>query len=172
MLWILLLLQPPSNLNPYRALVERPGPVLKVLLLESILRTVEEGIDRGEIDVRSLLASVCVVASLLCFSGCGPVPLTPSVDRPTIYAFSAPGCLGCARDKPRLEQLECAGYSIQRVDITIYPEWRQKYSINAVPFYLVVCHGKIVLQTHNLNLVIRAIRNGCSVQKKAMSQLP
>ena len=122
--------------------------------------------------MRLLLASVCVVASLLFFSGCGPVPLTPSVDRPTIYAFSTPGCSSCVKDKPRLEQLERAGYSIQYVDITIHPEWQQKYRINAVPFYLVVCHGKIVLQTHNLNLVIRAIWNGCSIQKKtAMSQL-
>jgi len=77
------------------------------------------------------------------------------------------------QDKLRLQQLEYAGYLIQRVDITIYPEWQQKYRVNAVPFYLVVCHGKIVLRTHDLNLVIRTIRNECSIQKQAaMSQLP
>lgn len=123
--------------------------------------------------MRSLLASVCVVASLLFLSGCGPVPLTPSISRPTIYVFSAPGCSGCERDKPYVNQLERAGYSIQRVDITVYPEWQQKYRINVVPFYFVVCHGKIVLRTHDLNLVIRIIRNGCSVQTQAaMPQLP
>ncbi len=122
--------------------------------------------------MRLLLASACVVAFLLCFSGCGPVPSTPSVDRPAIYAFFAPGCSGCVKDKVRVDQLERAGYPIQRVDITIHVKWRQKYRVNAVPFYLVVCHGKIVLRTHDLNLVIRTIRNGCSVQTQAaMPQL-
>lgn len=122
--------------------------------------------------MKSLLASVCVIASLLFLSGCGPVLSTPSVNRLTIYAFFVPGCLDCERDKPYVNQLERAGYLIQRVDITIYPKWRRKYRINAVPFYLVVRRGKIVLRTHDLNLVIRIIRNGCSVQTQAaMPQL-
>ena len=122
--------------------------------------------------MRSLLASVCVVASLLFLSGCGPVPSTPSISRPTIYAFFMPGCSGCVKDKSRLAQLERAGYSVCRVDITINSWMQKKYRINAVPFYLVVCHGKIVLRTHDLNLVIRIIRNGCSVQTQAaMPQL-
>jgi len=83
-----------------------------------------------------------------------------------------PGCSGCVEDKPLLLQLEHAGYSIQRVDITIYPEWRRKYRIEAVPLYLVIRSGKIVLRTHDLNLVIRTVQNASSVQKQAaMSQL-
>ena len=130
------------------------------------MRTVE-GIDRGEVGMRLFLPSVCVVASLLFFFGCGPILSTPSANRPTIYAFSAPGCLGCERDEPRVNQLERAGYLIQRVDIVDYPEWRQKYHVNVVPLYLVVCHGKIVLRTHDLNTVIQAIQNDCSIQKQA-----
>lgn len=122
--------------------------------------------------MRLFLASVCVVASLLFLSGCGPVPSTPSVGRPVIYAFSAPGCSGCLEDKSLLIQLERAGYVIRRVDITIYPRWREKYRIESVPLYLVVRRRMIVLRTHDLNLVIRAVQNGSSVQNQAaMSQL-
>jgi len=66
-----------------------------------------------------------------------------------------------------LTQLERAGYIIRRVDITIFPRWQRKYRIDTVPFYLVVRHGKIVLRTHDLNLVIRTVQNGSSVQTKA-----
>ncbi len=64
-------------------------------------------------------------------------------------------------------QLERAGYPIQRVDITIYSEWRRKYRIDTVPLYLVIRSGKIVLRTHDLNLVIRTLQNASPVQKQA-----
>jgi len=108
------------------------------------------------------LASMCVVMSLL-FSGCGPV-ISPS-PRPTIYAFSAHGCLGCIQDKPRIDQLEQDGYRVIRIDVIARPDWRQRYKIVTVPFYLVVCNGTILLRTNNLNLVIRTVNNGCKVQR-------
>ena len=112
-------------------------------------------------------ASVCVVASLLFLSGCGPVSSPPSAGNPAIYAFSMPGCLGCVIDQPHLVQLERAGHTVHRVDITISLHWRRKYRIDSVPFYLVVRHGKIVLRTHDLNLVIRVLQNGPSAQTQA-----
>jgi len=121
---------------------------------------------------RRLLASMCVVASLL-FSGCGPVLTPPDLGccRPTIYAFSAPGCSGCIKDKPRVAQLEQAGCKVIRIDIAARPDWRKKYSVNAVPFYLVVRKGSIVLRTHDLNLVIQAVNNGCKIQEATLPQL-
>lgn len=123
--------------------------------------------------VRRFLATMCVVASLL-FSGCGPVPLPPNKDccRPTIYAFSGPGCAPCMRDKPRVAQLEQAGYKVYHIDITVQPDWARRYKIESVPFYLVVCKGHVVLRTHNLNLVIQTVNNGCKVQETAVPQLP
>lgn len=108
--------------------------------------------------MRLFLASVCVAVSLLFLPGCGEVLSTPSTNYPTIYAFSAPGCVGCARDKSRLNQLERAGYLVRRVDITIRGKWQRKYRVKAVPLYLVIDRGKIVLRTHDLNLAIRTIR--------------
>lgn len=124
--------------------------------------------------MRFLLASVCVVASLLFLSGCEPVPSAPfSAGNPTIYAFFSPGCSACVGDKTLLVKLERAGYKIRRVNIAIYPEWQRRYRIAAVPFYLVIRHGKVVLRTHDLNLVIRMVQNASSVQSQtAMSQLP
>lgn len=90
-----------------------------------------------------------------------------------IYAFSMPRCSGCERDKPRLAQLERAGYTVHRVDISIHPEWQRRYRVKAVPFYLVIRLGKIVLRTLDLDLVIRTVQNGSSVHgQAAMSQLP
>ena len=124
--------------------------------------------------MRFLLASVCVVASLLFLSGCEPVPSTPlSANSPTIYAFFSPGCSGCVADKALLVKLERAGYKIRRMNIAIHPEWERRYRIAMVPFYLVIRHGKVVLRTHDLNLVIRTVHNASSVQSQAaMSQLP
>jgi len=113
--------------------------------------------------MKSFLALVCVVASLLFLSGCGPVPSTPSAGSPAIYAFSMPGCFGCARDKPRLAELERVGYSVLYIDITTYPEWRRMCHIEEVPLYFVVRSRRIVLRTHDLNLVIRMLQNGSSV---------
>jgi hypothetical protein len=114
-----------------------------------------------------------VVAFLLFLSGCEPVPSTPSAGSPTIYAFSAPGCSGCLSDKTLLLKLERAGYTIRRVNVAIYPGWQRKYRFDAVPFYLVIRRGKVVLRTHDLNLVIRTVWNASSVQSQAaMSQLP
>jgi len=121
--------------------------------------------------LRALLASMCVVVSLL-FSGCGPVPVTP-VGRPTIYAFSMPGCSGCVRDKARVDQLENRGHTVIRVDIMAQPEFRRRFRVDAVPLYLVVVNGTVVLRTHDLNLVIQTVQRGCSVQEEAaVSQLP
>jgi hypothetical protein len=116
--------------------------------------------------LRTFLASTCVVASLL-FSGCGPVSVTPSVDHPTIYAFSMPGCSGCIRDKVRVDQLERAGYTIIRVDIMAKPALRNRYLVDVVPFYLVVVNGNITLRTNNLDLVIRTVQYGCSLQEES-----
>lgn len=107
--------------------------------------------------MKFLLASLCVV-SLLCFSGCGPVPSTPSVDRPTIYAFSAPWCSACVRDKARVNQLERAGYTVVRINIMSRPDLRKRHQIHAVPLYLIISRGRVVLRTHNLNLVIQTLR--------------
>jgi hypothetical protein len=93
----------------------------------------------------------------LFLSGCEPAPSTPLSGSPVIYAFSMPGCSACVTDKPRLTQLERAGYIVRRVDIKIFPRWQRKYRIDKVPLYLVVRHGKIVLRTHDLNLVIRRL---------------
>lgn len=67
------------------------------------------------------------------------------------------------RDKPRVNQLERAGYTIHRVDISINPWCQRRYRFAAVPFYLVVRHGEIVLRTHDLNLVIQVVRNARSI---------
>lgn len=115
--------------------------------------------------MRLFLASVCVVASLL-FSGCEPVPVTPSSNRPTIFAFSASWCTACKRDVPRLNQLEQVGYRVVHVDIDAQPGMRQQYHIRAVPLYLVVRNGLVVLRTDDLNLVIRAVQNGRKVQEQ------
>jgi thiol-disulfide isomerase/thioredoxin len=115
--------------------------------------------------MRLFLASVCVVASLL-FSGCEPVPVTPSSNRPTIFAFSASWCTACKRDEPRLNQLEQAGNQVWHIDIDVRTDLRQKYSVNSVPLYLVVRNGRIVLRTNDLNLVIRAVRNGRKIQEQ------
>lgn len=123
--------------------------------------------------IRRFLVSVCVVVSLL-FSGCEPV-LSPAdrCSRPTIYAFSAPGCLACIRDKPSIEWLERAGYRVVRIDIVVQPDWRRRYNINAVPLYFVVCNGRVSLRTSDLNIVIRAVNNGRKIQRQAaLSQLP
>lgn len=112
--------------------------------------------------MKSFSAFVCVVASLLFLSGCGPVPLTPSAGSLAIYAFSMPECSGCVTDKLCLAQLERAGYTVRHVDITISPRWWKRYRIDSVPFYLIVHHGKIVLRTHDLNLVIWMLQNASS----------
>jgi hypothetical protein len=112
--------------------------------------------------MRAFLASMCVVTSLL-FSGCGPVPVTPNIGRPMIYAFSTPGCLGCVRDKPRLDQLERGGFTVFHINILAQPELRKRYNINAVPFYVVYVGNCVVLRTHDLNLVIQRVQNGSSV---------
>lgn len=107
---------------------------------------------------RQFLASMCVVASLL-FSGCGPVLLPPGngCDRPTIYAFSATWCSGCNADKPRLAQLEQEGFKVVRVDLDKRPDLQQKYHIEAVPLYFVVCGDRVVLRTNELSQVIKTV---------------
>jgi len=112
-----------------------------------------------------MLACVCVVASLLFSSGCELTPSTVPVDHPTILAFSMPGCGSCVKDKSRLVQLERDGYSIQRINISLQSELRWKYRVVSVPFYLVIRHERIVLRTNNLDLVIRTVQDGRSVQK-------
>jgi len=111
-----------------------------------------------------MLACVCVVASLLFSSGCELTPSAP-IDHPTILAFSMPGCGGCVKDKPRLVQLERDGYIIQRINISLQPKLRRKYRVVSVPLYLVIRRERIVLRTNNLNLVIRTVQDGRSVQK-------
>lgn len=112
---------------------------------------------------RQLLASMCVVASLL-FSGCGPVPLSPNQNcRPTIYAFSAPWCSACRQDEPILTKLEQAGYKVVCVDIDVHPDWQQKYRVTSVPLYLVICRGSIVLRTNDVSVVIQRMNRGCQI---------
>lgn len=119
--------------------------------------------------MRRFLVLMCVVASLL-FFGCEPVslPLDNGCSCLTIYAFSMPGCSGCVRDKPRVIKLEQAGYRVIHIDIVNQPTWRRKYKVDSVPFYLVIRGGHIVLRTHDLNLVIKAVNNGCKIQTKTM----
>lgn len=111
---------------------------------------------------RRLLASMCVVASLL-FFGCGPVPSPPNQNcRPTVYAFSAPWCSACQQDKPILTKLEQAGYKVVRVNIDVHPDWQRKHHITSIPLYLVICRGSVVLRTPDIDVVVRRVNRGCA----------
>ena len=96
----------------------------------------------------------------LCFGffiGCElESPASPTA-RPIIYVFTAPGCYGCDQDKPRVDQLERAGYTVVRFNIMIHLESRRRYHVDAVPLYLVIYHNKVVLRTHDLNLVYQKL---------------
>ena len=101
--------------------------------------------------MRFFLLYICAVS--LFIAGCGPVPQSPNP--PTIYAFSASWCSNCQKDKTRLQEFEADGHQVVRFDIDKRPDLVQKYQITAVPYYLVVVNGKILLKTHNIEEVIR-----------------
>lgn len=107
--------------------------------------------------MKSLLVSLCVVATLLFVLGCEPVSPMPPGPIPcatVVIAFSAPGCSGCIKDKPRVEALERQGYTIVRVNIQADPERARRYGVTAVPIYIVIRYGRVVVKTPNLDLVI------------------
>jgi thiol-disulfide isomerase/thioredoxin len=111
--------------------------------------------------MKSLLASLCVVATLLVVLGCEPVSPTPPGPIPcstVVIAFSAPGCSGCIKDKPRVDALERQGYTVVRVNIQADPERARRYGVTAVPVYIVVRCGKVVVKTPNLDLAIQMLR--------------
>lgn len=111
--------------------------------------------------MRSLLASFCVVVTLLFVLGCKPVSPTPPGPIPcstVVIAFSAPGCSGCIKDKPRIDALERQGYTVVRVNVQADPERARQYGVTAVPVYVVVKCGRVVVKTSNLDLVIQMLR--------------
>jgi len=119
----------------------------------------------NEENMKSLLAFLCVVATLLFVLGCGE-PVSPTPPGPTpcatvVIAFSAPGCGGCLKDKPRVDALERQGYTVIRVNIQAEPERARRYGITAVPVYVVVKCGRVVVKTPNLDLAIQTLGKRC-----------
>jgi len=111
--------------------------------------------------MKSLLVFLCMVATLLFVLGCSE-PVSPTPPGPTpcataVIAFLAPGCGGCLKDKPRVDALERQGYTVIRVNIQADPERARRYGITAVPVYIVVKCGRVVVKTPNLDLVIQTL---------------
>jgi len=115
--------------------------------------------------MKSLLASLCVVATLLFILGCqqpvSPTPPGPIPCAPVVIAFSAPGCSGCIKDKLHVDALERQGVRVIRVNIQVDPERARRYGVTAVPIYIVVRCGKVVVKTPNLDLAIQVLGKRC-----------
>lgn len=77
----------------------------------------------------------------------------------TLYVFTSPTCGPCKRDYPKVRALIKTGaVNVKVISVDRDPEVAKEFNVVSVPTYMLFSNNKLVLRTHNIDLVIQQVK--------------
>ena len=94
-----------------------------------------------------------LVVILLLGGGCDSYPPAVPPVKTDLLVFYAKWCGPCHRAMSAIDQLESAGFKIERVDIDEKPDIAAKYSVFSVPTFIVFPFTNHQIRTQDIDTV-------------------